>query len=114
MHKPVADLTENNTNNFGKGSNMVYMALMISLRMLNHSCTKYSTEFLSRYREEEQNASCNGYRLRTQTLCESGRKTYWRTGMMPVKDLKVWFEELNNKLSSHDKDDRKKNINWVA
>ena len=105
VHKPVADLTEKQYKQLWEGSNGVYG---INDFFKDVESQLYKVQYrvlLSRYRGRTECPDCNGYRLRKEALyVKVGGKHIGELSMMPVKDLKVWFEELNNKLSSHDKE----------
>jgi excinuclease ABC subunit A len=59
---------------------------------------------LSRYRGRTECPDCNGYRLRKEALyVKVGGSNIGELGIMPVKDLKIWFDELDKKLSDHDR-----------
>ncbi|MDR0792838.1 MAG: excinuclease ABC subunit UvrA, partial [Chitinophagaceae bacterium] len=51
---------------------------------------------LSRYRGKTECTACNGYRLRPEALyVKTGNKHIGELCEMPVKDLKVWFDNLS-------------------
>jgi excinuclease ABC subunit A len=59
---------------------------------------------LSRYRGRTQCPDCKGYRLRNDALyVKIGGKHIGEISEMPVKYLKIWFDELEKKLSAFDK-----------
>jgi excinuclease ABC subunit A len=60
---------------------------------------------LSRYRGRTECPDCNGYRLRREALYVKVKdRNIGELSIMPVKDLKTWFDVLETKLSSHDKE----------
>lgn len=105
VHKPIADLTEKQYKQLWEGSNGVYG---INDFFKDVESQLYKVQYrvlLSRYRGRTECPDCSGYRLRKEALyVKVGSKHIGELSMMPVKDLKVWFEELSNKLSSHDKE----------
>ncbi|HRE38833.1 MAG TPA: ATP-binding cassette domain-containing protein, partial [Chitinophagaceae bacterium] len=59
---------------------------------------------LSRYRGRTECPDCNGYRLRKEALyVKVADKHIGELSTIPAKELKAWFDELDNKLSAHDK-----------
>ena len=70
---------------------------------------------LSRYRGRTECPDCKGYRLRKEALyVKVDGKHIGELSSMPVKDLKDWFDELDKKLSDHDKAGGKKNTDRNA
>ena len=59
---------------------------------------------LSRYRGRALCPECKGYRLRKEALYVMvGGKHIGQLGELPVKELNVWFIEMEKKISDHDK-----------
>jgi excinuclease ABC subunit A len=103
VHKPVADLTSKQYKQLWEGSNGVYG---INDFFKDVESQLYKVQYrvlLSRYRGRTDCPDCKGYRLRKEALyVQVGGKHIGELSMLPVKDLKVWFDEL--KLSQHDKE----------
>jgi excinuclease ABC subunit A len=104
IHKPIADLTDKQYEVLWEGSNGV---LGINDFFKDVEQQLYKVQYrvlLSRYRGRTLCPDCKGYRLRKEALYVKVREKHiGELGEMPAKDLKVWFDELNKKLSEHDK-----------
>ena len=60
---------------------------------------------LSRYRGRTECPDCEGYRLRKETLYVKVNGLHiGELSVMPVKDLKLWFDALDKKLSKQEKE----------
>jgi excinuclease ABC subunit A len=105
VHKAVADLTDKQLLQLWEGSDGVYG---INDFFKDVESQLYKVQYrvlLSRYRGRTDCPDCKGYRLRKEALyVKVNEKHIGELGSMPVKDLKVWFDELNKKLSAHDKE----------
>lgn len=105
VHKPVADLTDKQLLQLWEGSDGVYG---INDFFKDVESQLYKVQYrvlLSRYRGRTDCPDCKGYWLRKEALyVKVNEKHIGELGSMPVKDLKVWFDELNKKLSAHDKE----------
>ena len=104
VHKPIADLTDKQYKTLwegvdGIGINDFFKEVESQLYKVQYRV------MLSRYRGRTECPDCNGYRLRKEALYVKVNGLHiGELGTMPVKDLKVWFDALANKLSSHDKE----------
>lgn len=103
IHKPIADLTEKQYKQLWEGVD----GIGINDFFKDVESQLYKVQYrvlLSRYRGRTECPDCNGYRLRKEALyVQVGGKHIGELSAMPVKDLKQWFNELDNKLSAHDK-----------
>jgi len=104
VHKPIADLSEKQYqalwegNEHAHGINDFFKEVEQNLYKVQYRV------LLSRYRGRTLCPECKGYRLRKEALFVKviGRHI-GELGEMPVKYLKGWFDELDKKLSDHDK-----------
>ena len=105
IHKPIADLTHKQIKQLWEGSEGV-MGINDFFKDVESQLYKVQYRvLLSRYRGRTECPDCNGYRLRKEALyVKVNDKNIGELSSMPVRDLKVWFDVLNNKLSSHDKE----------
>jgi excinuclease ABC subunit A len=105
VHKPIADITDKQYKQLWEGSDGVYG---INDFFKDVESQLYKVQYrvlLSRYRGRTDCPDCQGYRLRKEALyVKINGKHIGELSSMPVKDLTVWFETLNNKLSAHDKE----------
>ncbi|NOT49869.1 MAG: excinuclease ABC subunit UvrA [Chitinophagaceae bacterium] len=103
VHKAIADLSDKQYKQLWEGSNGVYG---ISDFFKDVESQLYKVQYrvlLSRYRGRTECPDCNGYRLRKDALyVKLGDKHIGELSTMPVKDLKLWFDEL--KVNQHDKE----------
>jgi len=104
VHKPIADLTDKQYKTLWDGVD----GIGISDFFKDVESQLYKVQYrvmLSRYRGRTECPDCNGYRLRKEALYVNvNGRHIGELSAMPVKDLKVWFDILANKLSSHDKE----------
>ncbi|MDZ4795095.1 MAG: excinuclease ABC subunit UvrA [Bacteroidota bacterium] len=105
VHKPIADLTDLQYQQLWEGSHGV-MGINDFFKDVESQLYKVQYRvLLSRYRGRTDCPDCKGYRLRKEALyVKVNGKNIGELSSMPVKDLKVWFETLAIKLSSHDKE----------
>ena len=105
VHKPVADLTDKQYKQLWEGSDGV-MGINDFFKDVESQLYKVQYRvLLSRYRGRTECPDCNGYRLRKEALyINVNGNNIGELGSMPVRDLKVWFDVLGTKLSSHDKE----------
>ncbi len=102
IHKPIADLTDKQYKLLwqgvdGIGINDFFKEVESQLYKVQYRV------MLSRYRGRTECPDCNSYRLRKEALyVQVGEKNIGELSNLPVRDLKVWFEEL--RLSEHDKE----------
>ncbi|HUR66674.1 MAG TPA: excinuclease ABC subunit UvrA [Chitinophagaceae bacterium] len=105
VHKAIADLSDKQYKQLWEGSNGVYG---INDFFKDVESQLYKVQYrvlLSRYRGRTECPDCNAYRLRKEALyVKVGGKHIGELSAMPVKDLVKWFDELNKKLSAHDKE----------
>jgi len=104
VHKPIADLSEKQYqalwegNEHAHGINDFFKEVEQNLYKVQYRV------LLSRYRGRTLCPECKGYRLRKEALfVKVNGKHIGELGEMPVKYLKEWFDDLDNKLSDHDK-----------
>lgn len=101
VHKAVMDLTKEQYQQLWKG---VGTALGIDDFFKEVEQNLYKVQYrvlLSRYRGRTLCTECEGYRLRKEALyVKVAGKHIGELCEMPVRDLKVWFDEL--KLSKYD------------
>ena len=101
VHKAVMDLTKEQYNQLWKG---VGTALGIDDFFKEVEQNLYKVQYrvlLSRYRGRTLCTECEGYRLRKEALyVKVAGKHIGELCEMPVRDLKVWFDQL--KLSKYD------------
>jgi excinuclease ABC subunit A len=101
VHKAIADLTKDQYQLLWKG---IGTALGIDDFFKEVEQNLYKVQYrvlLSRYRGRTTCTDCGGYRLRKEALyIKVGGKHIGELCEMPVKDLKIWFDEL--KLSKYD------------
>lgn len=104
VHKPVADLTEKQYRQLWDGSDGVYG---INDFFKDVESQLYKVQYrvlLSRYRGRTECSDCNGYRLRPEALyVKVNGRHIGELSNIPVKDLKKWFTELDDKLTEHDR-----------
>ncbi|WP_205755915.1 excinuclease ABC subunit UvrA [Lacibacter luteus] len=102
VHKPIIDLTKQQYEQLWKG---VGTALGIDDFFKEVEQNLYKVQYrvlLSRYRGRTTCTDCGGYRLRKEALyIKIGDKHIGELCEMPVKELKIWFDDL--KLSDYDK-----------
>lgn len=104
VHKAIADLTDKQYETLwdgvdGIGINHFFKDVESQLYKVQYRV------LLSRYRGRTQCTDCKGYRLRKEALyVKVNGKHIGELSEMPVKDLAVWFDTLEKKLSPHDKE----------
>ena len=105
VHKPIADLSDKQHKQLWEGSEGV-MGINDFFKDVESQLYKVQYRvLLSRYRGRTECPDCSGYRLRKEALyVKINAKNIGELSTMPVRDLKVWFEALGSKLSSHDKE----------
>ncbi|MGZ8517675.1 MAG: excinuclease ABC subunit UvrA [Chitinophagaceae bacterium] len=104
VHKPIADLTEKQYeilwegNEYAAGINDFFKEVEQNLYKVQYRV------LLSRYRGRALCPECKGYRLRKEALyVKVDGKHIGDLGELPVKDLNAWFNEMEKKLTDHDK-----------
>jgi excinuclease ABC subunit A len=104
VHKPIADLTEKQYqllwegNEYAAGINDFFKEVEQNLYKVQYRV------LLSRYRGRALCPECKGYRLRKEALyVKVDGKHIGQLGELPVKDMNLWFNEMEKKLSDHDK-----------
>lgn len=100
IHKPIIDLTEDQLtalwegNAYANGINDFFNEVEQNLYKVQYRV------LLSRYRGRTLCPDCKGFRLRKEALyVKVADKHIGQLCSMPVKDLKIWFDEL--KLSEY-------------
>ncbi|ANI88503.1 excinuclease ABC subunit A [Arachidicoccus ginsenosidimutans] len=101
IHKPYSELTPEQIKVLWKGNSDVY-GIDDFFKDVQQNLYKVQYRVLqSRYRGRTDCPDCDGYRLRPEALyVKIGSKHIGELCRMPVKDLKLWFDEL--KLSKHE------------
>ena len=96
VHKPIIDLTDEQLqvlwegNTYANGINDFFKEVEQNLYKVQYRV------LLSRYRGRTSCPECKGYRLRKEALyVKVADKHIGQLCTMPVKDLKVWFDQLN-------------------
>ncbi|HEX7903355.1 MAG TPA: excinuclease ABC subunit UvrA [Chitinophagaceae bacterium] len=104
VHKPIADLTTKQYETLWEGID----GIGIHPFFKDVESQLYKVQYrvlLSRYRGRTDCPDCKGYRLRKEALYVKVNGIHiGELSALPVKDLKVWFDALNEKLSAHDKE----------
>jgi len=95
VHKAIAELTKTQYKQLWEGSNGVYG---INDFFKDVETQLYKVQYrvmLSRYRGRTECPDCEGYRLRKEALyVKINGKHIGELSILPVKDLKKWFNEL--------------------
>jgi excinuclease ABC subunit A len=103
IHKAIADLTDKQIQQLWEGVD----GIGINDFFKDVESQLYKVQYrvlLSRYRGRTQCAECKGYRLRKEALyVKVYEKHIGELSAMPAKDLKVWFDELDTKLTDYDR-----------
>jgi excinuclease ABC subunit A len=104
IHKAIADLTGKQYQILWEGSDGV---LGINDFFKDVEQQLYKVQYrvlLSRYRGRTQCPDCKGYRLRKEALyVKINSHHIGELCELPIKDLKIRFDELDKKLSEYDK-----------
>jgi excinuclease ABC subunit A len=100
VHKPIIDLTEEQLNDLWEG-NGATQGINDFFKEVEQNLYKVQYRvLLSRYRGRTLCPECKGYRLRKEALyIKVGGNHIGQLCDMPIKYLKVWFDELE--LSKH-------------
>ena len=103
VHKAIADLSDKQIQQLWDGVD----GIGIHPFFKDVESQLYKVQYrvlLSRYRGRTTCNDCKGTRLRKEALYVKVNKTnIGELNELPVKYLKKWFDELNNKLSEYDK-----------
>jgi len=104
VHKAIADLSDEQYKTLWEGAGNVY-GINDFFKEVEQNLYKVQYRvLLSRYRGRTQCADCKGYRLRNESLyVKIDGKHIGELSEMPAKYLKLWFEDLEKKLSEFDK-----------
>lgn len=96
VHKPIADLTDEQYNLLWTGNEFFY-GLNEFFKMVEQNLYKVQYRVLqSRYRGRTVCPDCQGGRLRKEALyIKVGQKTISELVQLPVQDLKTWFDQLD-------------------
>lgn len=103
VHKPIADLTEQQYEVLWKGNQFVE-GIDDFFREVEQNLYKVQYRvLLSRYRGRTKCPDCHGYRLRKEALYVKVQgKHIGELSEMPVRDLKVWFDKAVQEFSEYD------------
>lgn len=103
IHKAIADLTDKQIQQLWEGVD----GIGINDFFKDVESQLYKVQYrvlLSRYRGRTQCTECKGYRLRKEALyVKVYEKHIGELSELPTKDLKLWFDELDAKLSDYDR-----------
>jgi excinuclease ABC subunit A len=104
VHKAIADLTSKQYDTLWEGNEHV-QGINDFFKEVEQNLYKVQYRvLLSRYRGRTSCPDCKGYRLRKEALyVKINGKHIGELGDLPVKYLKPWFDELDKKISDHDK-----------
>jgi excinuclease ABC subunit A len=104
VHKSIADLTDGQYKLLWEGAGKVYGINDFFKDVEQHLYKVQYRVLLSRYRGRTQCPDCKGHRLRNEALyVKVDGKHIGELSEIPVKYLRHWFEELEEKLSEFDK-----------
>ncbi|MEO5564824.1 MAG: excinuclease ABC subunit UvrA [Chitinophagaceae bacterium] len=105
VHKAIADLTAKQYEILWEGNEHAY-GINAFFKEVEQNLYKVQYRvLLSRYRGRTLCPDCKGSRLRKEALYVKvddhhiGQLCEW-----PIKELKVWFDELDKKISDHDRE----------
>ena len=103
IHRPIKDLSEEEYELLWTG-NEYFEGLNRFFKHLEEQSYKIQYRvMLSRYRGKTQCPDCNGTRLRKDaSYVKINKKSIADLVLMPVDELKTWFQVLNEHLSKHD------------
>lgn len=103
IHKPYSELTTAQKDILWKGHKHAYGINDFFKEVEDNLYKVQYRVLLSRYRGRTTCTSCNGYRLRKEALYVKINGTHiGELCRMPVKDLAIWFSELQ--LTQHEKE----------
>jgi len=104
VHKPVADLSDAQYKTLWEGNEHAY-GINDFFKEVEQNLYKVQYRvLLSRYRGRTECPDCKGYRLRPEALYVKIHKQHiGELCALPVKDLKSWFDKLDNHLSLYEK-----------
>jgi excinuclease ABC subunit A len=104
VHKAIADLSDAQYKTVWEGNEH---ALGINSFFKEVEQNLYKVQYrvlLSRYRGRTNCPDCRGYRLRNEALyVKIAGKHIGELNELPVKDLQKWFDNINEQLSSYEK-----------
>ncbi|MDQ3842385.1 MAG: excinuclease ABC subunit UvrA, partial [Bacteroidota bacterium] len=105
VHKPIADLTPEQYRLLWEG-NAHANGIHDFFKEVEQNLYKVQYRvLLSRYRGRTKCPDCGGYRLRKEALyVKVGDKHIGQLSEMPVKDLKIWFDEAVNHFTNYEKE----------
>ncbi|MEI9943468.1 MAG: excinuclease ABC subunit UvrA [Chitinophagaceae bacterium] len=105
VHKPIADLTEKQYQALWEGNEYAY-GINDFFKEVEQNLYKVQYRvLLSRYRGRTNCPDCKGYRLRPEALyVKVDGRHIGELSELPAKHFKKWFDELEKKLSKHDKE----------
>ncbi|MGI8599587.1 MAG: excinuclease ABC subunit UvrA [Chitinophagaceae bacterium] len=103
VHTPIADLTKSQYNTLWEGNQFVEGINDFFNEVEQNLYKVQYRVLLSRYRGRTKCPDCNGTRLRKEALyVKVAGKNIGELSEMPVKDLRVWFNEAVQHLSEYD------------
>jgi excinuclease ABC subunit A len=104
IHKPVSDLTKTQYDVLWAGNDHVQGINDFFKDVEQHLYKVQYRVLLSRYRGRTLCPECKGYRLRKEALyVKIDDKHIGELSELPVKELKTWFDHLDEKLSDYEK-----------
>ncbi|MBD0295587.1 MAG: excinuclease ABC subunit UvrA, partial [Flavisolibacter sp.] len=105
VHKPIADLSPEQYRLLWEG-NAHANGIHDFFKEVEQNLYKVQYRvLLSRYRGRTKCPDCGGYRLRKEALyVKVGDKHIGQLSEMPVKDLKIWFDEAVNHFTNYEKE----------
>ncbi|HEY2722405.1 MAG TPA: excinuclease ABC subunit UvrA [Chitinophagaceae bacterium] len=104
VHKAIVDLTAQQYKTLWEGGGNVYGINDFFEEVEKNLYKVQYRVLLSRYRGRTQCPDCKGYRLRNEALyVKIDGMHIGELSEMPVKYLKVWFDEFDKNLSEFDK-----------
>ncbi|MBI5372503.1 MAG: excinuclease ABC subunit UvrA [Sphingobacteriales bacterium] len=105
VHKPVADLSTQQYEQLWDGCQGVYGIRDFFKDVESQLYKVQYRVLLSRYRGRTECPDCKGFRLRKEALYVKVNDMHiGELSAMPVKDLKQWFNDLEGRLSLHEKE----------
>jgi excinuclease ABC subunit A len=105
VHKPIADLSAKQYEVLWQGNEHVHGIDEFFKEVEQNLYKVQYRVLLSRYRGRTSCPDCKGYRLRKEALyVKVDGKHIGELSEMPAHDLKDWFDALEKKIGSHDKE----------
>jgi len=105
VHKAIADLTDAQYRDLWEGTEYAHGINEFFKEVEQNLYKVQYRVLLSRYRGRTECPDCHGYRLRKEALyVKVNDRHIGELTMLPVRDLKLWFDELPSKLSEYDQE----------